>query len=86
MLLRMLAAPVGRVGKPDRWRFLLGSRPVIANVNPQTPGLAELADHINRLAAIAARVDAILNNNWEDQGQRNAKTLMQILGGNVIQP
>ncbi|MFP3584675.1 hypothetical protein SCB29_13710 [Paraburkholderia sp. SIMBA_055] len=26
------------------------------------------------------------NNNWEDQGQRNAKALMQILGGDAVLP
>lgn len=31
-------------------------------------------------------VVGVENNNWEDQGQRNAKTLMQILGGIAIQP
>ncbi|MBC8726172.1 hypothetical protein F6X37_32965 [Paraburkholderia sp. 31.1] len=31
-------------------------------------------------------VVGVENNHWEDQGQRNAKTLMQILGGDAIQP
>jgi hypothetical protein len=43
-------------------------------------------DHINRLAAIAARLDAILNNNFEDQGQRNARTLMDLLGDTAVMP
>jgi uncharacterized protein YecE (DUF72 family) len=48
--------------------------------------LAELAEQINRLAVLAARVDALMNNNWEDQGQRNAKTLMALLGDSAILP
>ncbi|MFM0717635.1 hypothetical protein PQQ73_14965 [Paraburkholderia strydomiana] len=47
---------------------------------------AELAEQINWLAAIAAWVDVLMNNNWEDQGQRNAKTLMDPLGGSAILP
>ncbi|MGF6416410.1 hypothetical protein OKW37_008169 [Paraburkholderia sp. MM5482-R2] len=31
-------------------------------------------------------VVGVENKNYEDQGQRNAKTLMQILGGDAIQP
>ncbi len=31
-------------------------------------------------------VIGVENNNWEDQGQRNAKTLMQILGGDAVPP
>lgn len=41
--------------------------------------LAELADAIRRLAERVARVHVIFNNNYEDQGQRNASTLIGLL-------
>ncbi len=40
--------------------------------------LAELAKKIETISA--ARVHVVLNNNYEDQGQRNARTLMGIIG------
>lgn len=46
--------------------------------------LAALADQINRIAALAARTHVILNNNFEDQGQRNAKTLMALFGDSAL--
>ncbi len=42
--------------------------------------LAELASHIRRLAEKVERVQVVFNNNHEDQGQRNAGTLMGMLG------
>lgn len=48
--------------------------------------LAELADQINRIAALAARTHVVLNNNFEDQGQRNAKTLTGLLGDSAVVP
>ncbi|MBL8278707.1 MAG: hypothetical protein JNL93_18570, partial [Pelomonas sp.] len=33
-----------------------------------------------------ADLDVIFNNNNEDQGQRNAQTLMDILGAMAVQP
>jgi hypothetical protein len=36
MLLRMLTTSVGRIGKPDRWRFVGATRPIIARVDPET--------------------------------------------------
>ncbi len=48
--------------------------------------LEELADQIDAIAAIAARTQCIFNNNWEDQGQRNARTLMGILGDKALVP
>ncbi|HIH2751414.1 TPA: DUF72 domain-containing protein [Burkholderia lata] len=48
--------------------------------------LAELAAQILVIAKTVESLHVVFNNNWEDQGQRNAKTLMQILGGNAIQP
>ncbi len=41
--------------------------------------LGELAQAIHRLAEQVARVHVIFNNNYEDQGQRNATTLMGLL-------
>ncbi len=41
--------------------------------------LAELAASIRRLAQRVAQVHVVFNNNYEDQGQRNATTLLQIL-------
>ncbi|MFM0389991.1 hypothetical protein [Paraburkholderia dipogonis] len=56
----------------------------VAQISDEEPG--ELADQINALAALAAKADIIFNNNWEDQGQRNARILMGILGANAIPP
>lgn len=41
--------------------------------------LAELAGRIHELAGQAQLVQAVFNNNYEDQGQRNAKTLQKLL-------
>jgi uncharacterized protein YecE (DUF72 family) len=41
--------------------------------------LHELAEKIRALSRQAASVHAILNNNYQDQGQRNARTLMRYL-------
>ncbi len=35
--------------------------------------LAELADQINRIAALAGRTNVIFNNNWKDQGAAQCK-------------
>jgi uncharacterized protein YecE (DUF72 family) len=41
--------------------------------------LAELGEKIQAIAA--ASVHVVLNNNYEDQGQRNARTLMRMIAG-----
>jgi uncharacterized protein YecE (DUF72 family) len=41
--------------------------------------LAELAEHIARVAARIARTHVILNTNYQDQGMRNARGLMRAL-------
>ena len=41
--------------------------------------LASLAQSIDDLAGRVARVHVIFNNNYEDQGQRNASTLLRLL-------
>jgi uncharacterized protein YecE (DUF72 family) len=43
--------------------------------------LSELADPIRDLASRVARLHVIFNNCFEDQGQRNATTLIRMLGG-----
>jgi uncharacterized protein YecE (DUF72 family) len=42
--------------------------------------LAELAQSVRQIAARAAHTHVIFNNNYEDQGQRNARTLMSMRG------
>ncbi|QCP54491.1 DUF72 domain-containing protein [Trinickia violacea] len=46
--------------------------------------LGELAERIRAIAAHVARTHVIFNNNYEDQGQRNARTLIGLLGGSVV--
>ena len=48
--------------------------------------LIELAPSIRAIATRAGRTHVIFNNCFEDQGQRNAKTLMRILGANANPP
>jgi len=46
--------------------------------------LEELADQINAIAALAGQTHVIFNNNYEDQGQRNAQTLMSLFGDSAV--
>lgn len=48
--------------------------------------LGELAGKIGEIAKHVARTHVVFNNNCEDQGQRNARTLMQIFGQTSMQP
>ena len=41
--------------------------------------LSALASEVNRIAGMAANVHVVFNNNMEDQGQRNAKSLMALM-------
>ncbi len=41
--------------------------------------LGEIADQVVGLSKAVPVVHAVMNNNYEDQGQRNAKTLTQLL-------
>jgi uncharacterized protein YecE (DUF72 family) len=41
--------------------------------------LAELAEPIRAISRQVPVTHVVLNNNYQDQGQRNAKTLMQLL-------
>ncbi|HEU5293470.1 MAG TPA: DUF72 domain-containing protein [Burkholderiaceae bacterium] len=41
--------------------------------------LIEIASKVERLAPETFTTHVVMNNNWEDQGQRNATTLIQIL-------
>ena len=43
--------------------------------------LSEIAGHVVQLAREVPVVHAMMNNNYEDQGQRNAKTLTGLLSG-----
>lgn len=43
--------------------------------------LAELVPHIQELGKHARQVDVLFNNNHEDQGQRNARSLRRLLDG-----
>jgi uncharacterized protein YecE (DUF72 family) len=42
--------------------------------------LAEFVEHLRRVAETVTQVHVVFNNNYEDQGVRNARTLMDILG------
>jgi uncharacterized protein YecE (DUF72 family) len=46
--------------------------------------LAALAEAIRKIAAYVAQTHVLFNNNYEDQGQRNARTLMSLLGGAMV--
>ncbi|MEO7057479.1 MAG: DUF72 domain-containing protein [Caldimonas sp.] len=48
--------------------------------------LAELVPKIERLALTAMQTHVIFNNNMEDQGQRNARTLTSLLAGQRLPP
>jgi uncharacterized protein YecE (DUF72 family) len=48
--------------------------------------LGGLASQTLEIAKTVERTQVVFNNNWEDQGQRNARTLIPILGTNVLQP
>ena len=41
--------------------------------------LGEIAAHVAELSKAVPVVHAVMNNNYEDQGQRNAKTLSRLL-------
>jgi len=49
------------------------------NYDYDTEDLAAFVAPIQRLEEQAIEVHVIFNNNYEDQGQRNARTLMQAL-------
>jgi len=46
--------------------------------------LAELAERIHQLAEKVELVQAIFNNNYGDQGQRNGKTLQRMIAGGTM--
>jgi uncharacterized protein YecE (DUF72 family) len=46
--------------------------------------LSELSGSIREIASQVAQTHVIFNNNYEDQGQRNARTLIQILGDRAL--
>ncbi|NUX59516.1 DUF72 domain-containing protein [Paraburkholderia youngii] len=59
---------------------------MVSNYDYNDEELGSLAEQIIEIAKLVERTHVVFNNNWKDQGQRNAKTLMQILGGYAIQP
>jgi uncharacterized protein YecE (DUF72 family) len=48
--------------------------------------LREVAKPITKLAREVKELHVVFNNNREDQGQRNGKSLMKILGALAVQP
>jgi len=46
--------------------------------------LAGLSSQIINISKAVESTHVVFNNNWEDQGQRNAKTLMAILGTDAL--
>lgn len=48
--------------------------------------LEGLTEGIRRMGGAAGEVHVIFNNNYEDQGQRNARTMMEILGDDAVPP
>jgi len=48
--------------------------------------LGGLAAQILKISKSVERTHVVFNNNFEDQGQRNARTLMQILGQDAVAP
>ncbi len=46
--------------------------------------LADIAKSVETLARKVPRTHVVLNNNYEDQGQRNAKTLMRLLQQSAV--
>lgn len=49
------------------------------NYDYPTQELVDIAAKVERLAPETFTTHVIMNNNWEDQGQRNAATLIQVL-------
>ncbi|WP_077034468.1 DUF72 domain-containing protein [Pelomonas sp. KK5] len=54
------------------------------NYDYTRPELEALAEGIRRIGGAAGEVNVIFNNNYEDQGQRNARTLMEVLGEDAV--
>ncbi|QGZ66944.1 DUF72 domain-containing protein [Paraburkholderia acidisoli] len=48
--------------------------------------LSELSIEIQKIAKSVSQTHVVFNNNWENQGQRNARTLMEILGAAAKSP
>ena len=56
------------------------------NYDYPQPELAELVPRLERLALTAMQTHVIFNNNMEDQGQRNARSLLDLLGAAGLRP
>ncbi|WP_042271254.1 DUF72 domain-containing protein [Paraburkholderia heleia] len=46
--------------------------------------LSELSGKIREIASLVAQTHVVFNNNYEDQGQRNARTLIGLLGDTAV--
>jgi uncharacterized protein YecE (DUF72 family) len=66
----------------DTWN-LKGAKSAAERFNYDYPAeeLVEIAGRVERLAPQTLVTHVIMNNNWEDQGQRNGLELMRILAG-----
>ena len=69
---------------PNSVRLVLSKKGLAAssdrfNYDYADEELREIADHIGTLSRAVPTVHAILNNNYQDQGQRNARTLAGFL-------
>ena len=53
--------------------------PLVVHTTPEHAELKEIAESVETLARNVSLTHVVLNNNHEDQGQRNAKTLMRFL-------
>lgn len=64
----------------DTWN-LKGAKSAAERFNYDYPAeeLVEIAARVERLAPETFTTHVVMNNNWEDQGQRNGAMLMQIL-------
>ena len=56
------------------------------NYDYPQPELAELVPRLERLALTAMQTHVIFNNNMEDQGQRNARSLLDLLDAVRLRP
>ncbi len=54
------------------------------NYDYPRPELEDLAEGIRKIGGEAGEVHVIFNNNWEDQGQRNAATMSEVLGDDAM--
>ena len=56
------------------------------NYDYPDPELGELADQVRRLSQAVPKTHVVFNNNMEDQGQRNAATMVRLMAGLTARP